>query len=69
MSQGIGHDWIREPPTMLTNYPGTLKDKFNPDEATQYLTNFFLAFVDEMEIALLDASWWKRQLLFRNGGR
>ena len=38
---------------MLTNYPGTLKDKFNPDEATQYLTNFFLAFVDEMEIALL----------------
>jgi len=42
-----------EPPTMLTNYPGTLKQKFNTDEATHFLTNFFLAFVDEMEIALL----------------
>ncbi|WP_103106400.1 FMN-binding glutamate synthase family protein [Brevibacillus reuszeri] len=42
-----------EPPTMLTNYPGTLKEKFNADEATHFLTNFFLAFVDEMEIALL----------------
>lgn len=42
-----------EPPTMLTNYPGTLKEKFNSDEATHYLTNFFLSFVDEMEIAIL----------------
>ncbi|MGG1661070.1 FMN-binding glutamate synthase family protein [Brevibacillus sp. NRS-1366] len=42
-----------EPPTMLTNYPGTLKEKFNTDEAAHYLTNFFLSFVDEIEIAIL----------------
>ncbi len=42
-----------EPPTELTNYPGKLKDKFDPEQAAKYLTNFLLAFVDEMEIALL----------------
>ncbi|MFF0826257.1 FMN-binding glutamate synthase family protein [Brevibacillus sp. NPDC003359] len=42
-----------EPPTELTNYPGSLKNKFDPDSATKYLANFFLSFVDEMEIAIL----------------
>lgn len=42
-----------EPPTELTTYPGSLKSKFDPDSAAKYLTNLFLSFVDEMEIAIL----------------
>lgn len=42
-----------EPPTELTNYPGKLKDKFDAERAAKHLTNFFLSFVDEMEIAIL----------------
>ncbi|UIO40099.1 FMN-binding glutamate synthase family protein [Brevibacillus brevis] len=42
-----------EPPTELITYPGSLKNKFDPDSAAKYLTNFFLSFVDEMEIAIL----------------
>ncbi|MFD2371553.1 FMN-binding glutamate synthase family protein [Brevibacillus sp. GCM10020057] len=42
-----------EPPTQLVFYPGTLKDEFDPEKAARHLENFFAAFVEELEIAIL----------------
>jgi hypothetical protein len=42
-----------EPPTQLTWYPGSMKDQFDTEKAAKFLANFFFAFAEEFEIAIL----------------
>lgn len=42
-----------EPPTELVTYPGRLKNRFDTEKAARSLANFFAAFTEEMEIAIL----------------
>lgn len=41
-----------EPPTQLTNYPGSLADEFDEDKAAKSLENFFNSCVEEMKLGI-----------------